>query len=70
MVSQERGYEMNTQLSTGLMGYVVQLEKVAEQLKRGLITAPEAKSQEVAILSEVINASRTATEQLCEELGY
>lgn len=61
---------MNTQLSTGLMGYVVQLEKVAEQLKRGIITAQEAKSQEVALLGEVISASRTAVAQLCEELGY
>lgn len=52
------------------MGYVVQLEKVAEQLRRGIITAREAKSQEVRILGEIISASRTMTEQLCEELGY
>ncbi len=61
---------MNTQLSTGIKDYVVQLEKVAEQLKRGIITGQEAKSQEVAILGEVISAGRTAVAQLCKELGY
>ena len=49
---------------------VIQLDKVAIQLRRGIITAREAKSQEVRILSAVISDSRTITERLCEELGY
>ena len=66
-VSQERGYEMKTELKVvqelrdaqdGLMELVNQLGKVAEQTRRGLITTQEARSQQVRLLSDVIGASR------------
>lgn len=66
-VSQERGYEMKTELKVvqelrdaqdGLLELVNQLGKVAEQTRRGLITTQEARSQQVRLLSDVIGASR------------
>lgn len=66
-VSQERGYEMKTELKVvqelrdaqdGLLELANQLGKVAEQTRRGLITTQEARSQQVRLLSDVIGASR------------
>lgn len=66
-VSQERGYEMKTELKVvqelrdaqdGLLELINQLGKVAEQTRRGLITTQEARSQQVRLLSDVIGASR------------
>jgi len=77
-VSQERGYEMKTELKVvqelrdaqdGLLELVNQLGKVAEQTRRGLITTQEARSQQVRLLSDVIGASRKMIEDACDALG-
>lgn len=77
-VSQERGYEMKTELKVvqelrdaqdGLLELVNQLGKVAEQTRRGLITTKEARSQQVRLLSDVIGASRKMMNDACNSLG-
>lgn len=51
-----------------LLALTNQLGKVAEQARRGLITAKEATQQEVRILSDVIGASRKMVAEACEVL--
>lgn len=53
----------------GLMELINQLGKVAEQTRRGLITAKEARSQQVRVLGDVIGATRKMMDDACNELG-
>lgn len=77
-VSQERGYEMKTELKVvqelrdaqdGLLELVNQLGKLAEQTRRGFLTTKEARSQQVRVLSDVIGATRKMMDDACNELG-
>lgn len=53
----------------GLLELANQLGKVAEQTRRGLITAKEARSQQIRLLSDVIGTSRKMMNDACDSLG-
>lgn len=77
-VSQERGYEMKTELKVvqelrdaqdGLLELANQLGLLAEQTRRGFLTTLEAREQQIRLLGDVIDASRKMTKDACDALG-